>query len=319
MQLPPKLWFKLQRLKTSIRSMFGKQDQNYETALRMCPSCRALIDRSASVCPLCGAHVRSARSRPSPTPGRVAGGVIPVPTSANTIIMAFTIVIYAITWFMTQRAASAAMQSAPSFGGIASSVLIRMGAKCPLIFAGQWWRLVTAIFLHAGLIHIGFNLWCLFDIGPIVESLFGATKYIVLYLVTGVFGYVVSLWWRPLGVSIGASGAIMGLIGILIGASFHHGAMGKDLRRQLRRVHLRPVAWIPCPRRRSLDEGWRGTLESTRRHFSSHYCWLICPDGTEPFTPPGVIEIPVGACEEHSVCQGLLTGRRLPPPQPDNR
>ncbi len=213
--------------------MFGKQDQNYETALRMCPSCRALIDRSASVCPLCGAHVRSARSRPSPTPGRVAGGVIPVPTSANTIIMAFTIVIYAITWFMTQRAASAAMQSAPSFGGIASSVLIRMGAKCPLIFAGQWWRLVTAIFLHAGLIHIGFNLWCLFDIGPIVESLFGATKYIVLYLVTGVFGYVVSLWWRPLGVSIGASGAIMGLIGILIGASFHHGAMGKDLRRQL--------------------------------------------------------------------------------------
>lgn len=233
MRLPPKLWFKLQRLKTSLHSMFGKQDQNYETALRMCPSCRALIDRNASVCPLCGAHIRSARSRPSPTPGRAAGGIIPVPTSANTIIIAFTIVIYAITWFMTQRAASAAMQSAPSFGGIAGSVLIRMGAKCPLIFTGQWWRLVTAIFLHAGLIHIGFNLWCLFDIGPIVESLFGATKYIVLYLVTGVFGYVVSLWWRPMGVSIGASGAIMGLIGILIGASFHHGAMGKDLRRQL--------------------------------------------------------------------------------------
>lgn len=125
------------------------------------------------------------------------------------------------------------MQSAPALGGISTGVLVRLGAKCPLIFAGQWWRLVTAVFLHAGLIHIGFNLWCLFDVGPMVESLFSSSKYVVMYLVTGVFGYVISLWWMPMGISIGASGAIMGLIGILIGASFHHGALGKDMRRQL--------------------------------------------------------------------------------------
>lgn len=134
---------------------------------------------------------------------------------------------------MTQRAAAASLQSAPSLGGISTAVLVRMGAKCPLIFAGQYWRLVTAIFLHAGLIHIGFNLWCLFDIGPMVESLYTGSKYVVLYLVTGVLGYIASLLWAPLGISIGASGAIMGLIGILIGASFHLGSSGKAMRSQL--------------------------------------------------------------------------------------
>ncbi|MGH9395962.1 MAG: rhomboid family intramembrane serine protease [Terriglobia bacterium] len=233
MEIPPKVWFKLQRLKAYFRSTFGQKEKHFDSAVRMCPSCRGLIDRNAAVCPLCDAPVRSARSRPSSTPGRVMGGFIPVPRTANSVIIAFTILIYAITWVMTQRAAAAAMQSAPSFGGISSMVLMRMGAKSPLILAGQWWRLVTAIFLHAGLMHIGFNLWVLFDVGPMVEDLFCSSKYVVLYLVTGVFGYMVSLWWRPMGLSIGASGAIMGLIGILIGASYHLGSSGKDLRRQL--------------------------------------------------------------------------------------
>jgi membrane associated rhomboid family serine protease len=66
-----------------------------------------------------------------------------------------------------------------------------------------------------------------------VESLFSITKFTVLYLATGVAGYLLSLWWAPFGVSVGASGAIMGLIGILIGASFHHGHLGKEYRSQL--------------------------------------------------------------------------------------
>ncbi|MDE3178908.1 MAG: rhomboid family intramembrane serine protease [Acidobacteriota bacterium] len=233
MELPPKLWFKLQRLKAYFRLSFGQKEQHFDSALRMCPSCRGLIDRGASVCPLCDAPVRSARSRPSSTPGRVMGGVVPVPSTANSIIIAFTILMYAVSWIMTQRAAAASLQPAPSLGGISTLVLLHLGAKSPLILAGQWWRLVTAIFLHAGLIHIGFNLWCLFDVGPMVESLFCSSKYVVVYLVTGVFGYFVSLWWRPMGISIGASGAIMGLIGILIGASYHLGSSGKELRRQL--------------------------------------------------------------------------------------
>jgi rhomboid protease GluP len=89
------------------------------------------------------------------------------------------------------------------------------------------------MFLHAGLLHIGMNMWCMVDLGPQVESLFSTTKFTVLYLVTGVAGFVLSLWWSPMGMSVGASGAIMGMIGILIGASFHHGHLGKEYRSQL--------------------------------------------------------------------------------------
>jgi membrane associated rhomboid family serine protease len=233
MDLNPKWWFKLQRWKSSLQQALGKKEESYDPTHRMCPNCRALIERGASTCPFCGVHLRSPRARGSTsTPGRVMG-VIPVPTTATAALCAVNVLIYAVMWYMTQNIASANMTSAPGLGGIDGSVLIRMGAKCPLIFAGQWWRLVTANFLHLGLLHIFFNMWCLVDIGPMVESLFGTPKFMVLYLVTGVCGFLLSLWYSPFVVSAGASAAILGLIGIMIGASFHHGTMGKDLRSQL--------------------------------------------------------------------------------------
>ena len=160
-------------------------------------------------------------------------GVIPTPTSVTSILVAANIAIYAVEWYLTENAGGPGAGSG-LIGGIRTEVMLRLGAKFgPLMFAGEWWRLVTAMFLHAGLLHIGFNLWCLFDVGPEVESLFSATKFTVLYLATGVIGFIVSLWWRPMTLSLGASGAILGLIGILIGASFHHGHVGKEYRSQL--------------------------------------------------------------------------------------
>ncbi len=185
---------------------------------------------------MCSAPTRSARARAGATPGRVLGGLIAVPSTATSTLVAANIALYAITWYLTQAAASSELSPAPAWGGIRGEVLVRLGAKYgPLIFAGQWWRLVTAMFLHAGLLHIGMNLWCLFDLGPAVESLFSTAKFIVLYLATGVAGFLLSLGWSPFGVSIGASGAILGLIGVLIGASFHHGHLGKAYRGELAR------------------------------------------------------------------------------------
>ncbi len=228
MELPPKFWFQLERLKKAIGSAFGSSEQKYDTSHRMCPNCRALIDRNASVCSFCGEKLRSPRARTSSgTPGRIMG-IIPIPSTATSAIVAVTIALYGVSWYM-----SATSGSTGAMGGISGEVLLRLGAKSPYILAGQWWRLVTAIFLHAGLLHIGMNLWCLFDLGPEVESLFSTAKFIVFYLVTGVLGFVLSLWWRPFGMSIGASGAVCGLIGILIGASFHHGHLGKAYRGQL--------------------------------------------------------------------------------------
>ena len=169
----------------------------------------------------------------SGTPGRIMG-VIPIPTTATSVLVAANVALYAVCWYMTQNTEAAQLYGAPSMGGVDAHVMLRMGAKAPLILLqNQWWRLVTAMFLHADLLHIGMNMWCLVDLGPEVESLFSSTKFIVLYVVTGVAGFLLSLWWAPFGLSVGASGAIMGLIGILIGASFHHGFMGREYRSQL--------------------------------------------------------------------------------------
>jgi rhomboid protease GluP len=200
----------------------------------MCPSCRGLIERSASVCPLCGSAVRPARARGSSDSGsNKILGIIPMPGTATAILIAVNIAMFGITWYLSQVKASAEAGGSGSFADINPSVVLSLGAKFgPYVYAGQWWRLVTAMFLHLGLLHIFMNMWCLVDLGPMVESLFTKTKFIVLYLVTGVLGFALSAFMSP-GMSAGASSPIMGLIGILIGVSFHHGGLGKTYRAQL--------------------------------------------------------------------------------------
>ena len=223
--------------------MFGSRESNPSSAYRMCPSCRGLIERNARVCPLCGAATGPLRARGRSDAGsnRIAG-IIPIPGTATATLIAVNIGLYGLSWFLTVSAPHEAGAN-PGFGSIDMNVLVNLGAKCsPLCREGvfgpgsypeQWWRLVTAMFLHAGIFHIGMNLWCLFDLGPMAESLFTKSKFIVLYLVTGVIGFLFSLVWSPGGVSIGASGAILGLVGVLIGASFHHGGLGRTYRAQL--------------------------------------------------------------------------------------
>jgi rhomboid protease GluP len=236
MELSPKLRFKLERWKNSLDAMFAGKE-SYDTSHRMCPNCRALVERGASECSFCGMKLRSPRARSQGLGSEgLLGGLLAVPSTACSVIILVTILVYAASWYLTQQVSSNAMVAAPSMGGINGTVLRRLGAKDALdiIIGGQWWRLVTAVFLHGGLLHIGMNLWCLFDLGPQVESLFGTAKFTVFYLVTGVAGFLVSLFFVP-ALSIGASGAILGLIGVLIGASFHHGSMGKAYRSMLGR------------------------------------------------------------------------------------
>ena len=104
-----------------------------------------------------------------------------------------------------------------------SRELIHWGANFgPYTLAGQWWRLLTCVFLHIGIIHIAFNMWCLWDLGALAESLYGHWTFAAVYLTTGVAASVASSAWRPQGLSAGASGAIFGIAGALI-ASFYLG------------------------------------------------------------------------------------------------
>jgi rhomboid protease GluP len=95
--------------------------------------------------------------------------------------------------------------------------LMRWGADFgPLTLAGQPWRLLSSCFVHAGLLHILFNMWCLWSLGMFVERFLGRTTYVMAYLLAGLGGAVASVWWHPLVVGVGASGAIFGLAGIMV-------------------------------------------------------------------------------------------------------
>ena len=87
----------------------------------------------------------------------------------------------------------------------------------PLTLSGDWWRLISCVFIHFGIIHLAMNTYALYMAGVYLEPMLGKTKYIIAYLVTGVFASLASLWWHSEGVnSAGASGAIFGLYGVFL-------------------------------------------------------------------------------------------------------
>jgi len=92
----------------------------------------------------------------------------------------------------------------------------------PLTLSGDWWRLLTYMFLHGNIFHIAMNMWCLWNLGALCESLYGRFTYAAIYLITGVAGGLASVGWNPNVLSVGASGALFGLTGALI-ASFYLG------------------------------------------------------------------------------------------------
>jgi rhomboid protease GluP len=97
--------------------------------------------------------------------------------------------------------------------------LVRWGANVgALTISGEWWRLLTNVFVHGGLLHIAFNMWCLWNLGQLCESLYGRWTYATVYLICGIGASLASATWHPYVPSVGASGAIFGLAGALISA-----------------------------------------------------------------------------------------------------
>lgn len=115
-------------------------------------------------------------------------------------------------------------------------VLLSLGAQAtPLLEAGQWWRMVTATFLHIGVIHLAANLWALALFGPLLERLLGSSRYAATYLASGIAGSAASALFGPEGaVSAGASGAIFGLLGgfAVVGLRLRENPVGQAWLRQ---------------------------------------------------------------------------------------
>jgi len=104
----------------------------------------------------------------------------------------------------------------------------------PYTLSGDYWRLVTAGFVHGNILHFAMNMWCLWSLGQLSERLFGSSVTAAIYLLTGVGGALLSVGINPMRSEVGASGAVFGIAGaILSGIKFGKVSVGAAQRRQI--------------------------------------------------------------------------------------
>ena len=208
----------------------------------MCRSCGAIVGAGQNTCAVCGASTTSQpaarvpRDIPDRETVRFARALMERPHKFTIILLMANLFVYLLMW-------QASGLQFSLVGVFPYPVLIAYGAKLnSLISAGhEWWRFVTPMFIHVNLLHLLVNMYSLWIIGPYVEKLYGATKFVVFWVLTGIAGVVASYLTvvspdKPLGTlgrflfkihdepSAGASGALFGLVGVLFvfGIKFRH-------------------------------------------------------------------------------------------------
>ena len=110
----------------------------------------------------------------------------------------------------------------PAFFSESNNVILDFCVHGPSIRYGQYYRLLTGAFLHTGIMHLAFNCYALYVLGSQLESYLGKAKYIVIYLVSAIFGSLFSMTFNGDTASIGASGAVFGLMGALLYFGYHY-------------------------------------------------------------------------------------------------
>jgi len=180
----------------------------------MCPHCRAFITTSDKICPYCDTPVgpRAIDMRTG-----FFAELIPSAQFATITILTLNVGIFVLTLLASVRAGTPVMQAPDGM------TLFRFGSSIPMQYAEwHWWRLLTAGFLHGGLMHIGFNCWALMDVGTHAEQVYGTRRMTAIYLLATMGGFLVSGLTGH--VSVGASAGLFGLIGAMIAyGTFNHG------------------------------------------------------------------------------------------------
>jgi rhomboid protease GluP len=225
--LPYQWQMRVERLKRMFGGMFGKGERRPQ----LCPACGALVGISATRCHECGTNLRFGLAAGSKGLSEFFGGHAPVTTG----LLIANVVMFAAELMGTIHAGK--------LGGLSilwsmdPDTVYRLGSSNggSVLVLHEWYRLVTAMFLHIGLIHIGFNMMVLLDIGPVVEELYGSARYLFIYILTGVVGFAMSMFFHP---AVGASGALMGLLGVLIAVT------GKRGNIEAKALRSRLISWV---------------------------------------------------------------------------
>lgn len=226
MPLPYRWQWRLERWKNALRGFFGGEQQPRP---KICPVCGALVGVKATRCHECGANLHfSLAALSRKLSGLFGDNEAPV----TTVLLVANILMLGVSWLAFAAAGQGG--GLTLLWGLAGEPQYRLGASFgPAIFyENEWWRLITAMFLHAGLLHIGFNMMALMQLGPPLEDLYGSARYLFFYVVTGAFGFFVSAATGHF--SLGASGALLGLVGLLLAITTRRGgAYMREMRSRL--------------------------------------------------------------------------------------
>jgi rhomboid protease GluP len=225
--LPYRWQWRIEKWKNALRGFFGVAEQ--QPRPKICPACGALVGISATRCHECGANLRFSLAALSK---KLSGIFGEYDAPVTTVLLVSNILMFGVSWLAIAAAGKGGGLSI--LWGVGGETQYRLGSSFPysIFILHEWWRLVTAMFLHGGLIHIGFNMMALMQLGPAMEELYGSARYLFFYVVTGAFGFLVSA-----GIgnhSLGASGAILGLVGLMLAVTTKRGgAYMHELRSRL--------------------------------------------------------------------------------------
>lgn len=196
--------------------------------LQACPGCRNLVRRDEEFCPFCARRLR-AEGGLRGLVRRLSG----YPEIMTRILLGMIVAVFVLQ-IVADYFLPAAYRLDNRGGGLFSLMqadpmtYLRMGSNFHLFVAHvhQYWRFVTSCFLHFGVIHILFNGWVLWDLGRLAERLWGSKQVFATFILTGIVGSAFSFGWNMMldtpKNSAGASGAICGLLGLLIGAYYRN-------------------------------------------------------------------------------------------------
>lgn len=230
MQLPVRWRYKVDRWRNQIASFF--RGQPAVARPRLCPACGTLVGSGAGRCHQCGASMTFSLAAAS----RSLGRLLPQTSPVSYGILGLCCILYGVSLLSTInrsgfQAPSGGFGALFGLGGISGPVLFRMGLSGPFDLV-QPWRLITAIFLHGSLLHIGFNMWVLMDLAPTIEELYGSARFLFVFIVTGMAGYLLSATTGHF--SVGASGSLLGMVGLLLALTTgRHNVAMRMLRSQL--------------------------------------------------------------------------------------
>ena len=195
----------------------------------LCPGCRKLLNRDAPFCPHCGLQ------RPGAWWKRLAlRGWLHDPNQVVKVLIGINAAMYVISLLVSPRSSQVSFDLLTTLSPSNQS-LLQLGATgtIPIDQLQRWWTLLSANYLHGGILHILFNMLALRQLIPLVGHLYGINRLIVLYTLTGVAGFWVS-YVAGVPFTIGASAALCGLIGAtLYYGKSRGGLFGEAIYRQI--------------------------------------------------------------------------------------